>query len=656
MMKNSIKMKILSFILVFALITGAISCGWIGTETGTAYAYTSQIGSVRSSSVNVRSGPGTNYSRVGQLSVGSQVIVMDEVAGSDGQTWCKISYENDTKTGYMAKTYISMASSFTGLSDAEFEQMLTNQNFPESYKPGLRALHQEYPNWTFKAIHTGLEWDTVLSEESEIGRNLVDKSVKSSWKSVADGAYDWDNNYWPGFDGSSWQAASKEIIAYYMDPRNFLDSTYVFQFLDQKYLPSVQTAAGVEQMVKGTFMASSYTGALGNGTAAAQSASSAPSSTGSSVIVSDSHVQLIGPGQSAPATAKTQSTSTVSPGSSSSNVQGPGSGAAGPGTVVGAGGATYVDIIMKAAEESGVNPYVLTAMIIQEQGTKGNSQLISGTYSAYPGIYNYYNTEAYASGNMTATDRGLWWASQSGSYDRPWTSRQAAIIGGAKFYGEGYVNKKQNTFYLKKFNVVNSSNRYKHQYMANIRAAALEGANLSKAYSSEVKTAAHDFEIPIYLNMPASNNMPTGDGNPNNKLSSLYVNGFALTPSFNKDVTSYDLIVDPSVVTVNVVATSIASTTTITGTGAFNLQTGVNQIDVTATAQNGTPRTYSIHIVRQSGAQTGGASNDMPAGGPGATAGPGISNVTPATQTTPAKTNAGVSSGTNVVLIGPGGQ
>lgn len=40
-------------------------------------------------------------------------------------------------------------------------------------------------------------------------------------------------------------------------------------------------------------------------------------------------------------------------------------------------GQTYVDIIMKAAAQTGVNPYVLGAMILQEQGT-GKSGSISG--------------------------------------------------------------------------------------------------------------------------------------------------------------------------------------------------------------------------------------------------------------------------------------
>ena len=48
-------------------------------------------------------------------------------------------------------------------------------------------------------------------------------------------------------------------------------------------------------------------------------------------------------------------------------------------------------MIMDAAKSSGVNPYVIAAMLIQEQGVKGTSGLISGA----TGIYNSFNIESY---------------------------------------------------------------------------------------------------------------------------------------------------------------------------------------------------------------------------------------------------------------------
>lgn len=627
-MMNKFKIhKIWAFVLALILLLTSLNVS--------SFAFTSELGSIKGTNVNVRSGPGTNYSKKGMVTVGTQVVVVDEQTGSDGRVWCKVTYNNGANDGFILKDYVGTGSS-EALTDTEFGNMLTQQGFPESYKPYLKALHEKYPNWTFKAVKTGIDWDTAVANEAVVGRNLVNKSSKSSWKSTADGAYDWNTCTWPGFDGDEWKAASEDIISYYMDPRNFLDEAYIFQFLDQRYIAEVQTYKGVETIVKGTFMESAYTGALDDGTVASagSSSSSAPASSG--------NVQLISPGQ---AIALGSSPDSPSNGPSVVNV------VSGNST----SSATYVDMIMKAARVSGVNPYVLVSMIIQEQGKNGNTSMVNGS----SGVYNFYNVEAYAQNGMNATQRGLWWAGQSGSYDRPWTSREAAIVGGAKFYGEGYVMKSQNTFYLKKFNVT-STNTYKHQYMTNVRAAADEGYNLSKAYSDEIKSAAHDFEIPIFNNMPATPApLPDGDGSPNNKLSGLGVEGFSITPTFNPNTLSYDLIVDKSVVSVNVCASTYDSTAQVSGIGTFNLQSGENKINLVVTAQNKTTRTYVLNVIRQNNGPTytaglGGANS---AGGPGVTvySPGGESNVVIINPTnTSSGTGNNTSSDSHVILIGPG--
>ena len=67
------------------------------------------------------------------------------------------------------------------------------------------------------------------------------------------GAYDYTKNTWVAHDGN-WYVASREVIKYYMDPRNFLGSDTVFSFMLQGYDPSKQTEAGVRKIVKGTFL------------------------------------------------------------------------------------------------------------------------------------------------------------------------------------------------------------------------------------------------------------------------------------------------------------------------------------------------------------------------------------------------------------------
>ncbi|MDO4939923.1 MAG: SH3 domain-containing protein [Lachnospiraceae bacterium] len=654
-MVNFIKIhKIWAFVLVLAILLTSLNVS--------SFAYTSQLGSIKASNVNVRSGPGTNYSRKGMLSVGTQVVVIDEQSGSDGRVWCKITYNNGANEGFVLKDYIGMSSSPSGITTSAFDQMLSQQGFPESYKPYLRKLHEQYPNWTFKAVKTGIDWETAVQNEAVTGRNLVYKDSKSSWKSTADGAYDWNSCSWPGFDGDAWKAASEDIIRYYMDPRNFLDSEYIFQFLDQKYVPEVQTYKGVETMVKGTFMESVYTGALDNGAAGSAGSTQAVEASGvsgsSSEPVTVGGVQLISPGQALSLGSSPDTSSGGSAGSASNEPGGSISGGpafANASTSAANTSGTYVDMIMKAAGDSGVNPYVLVSMIIQEQGKNGNTSMVSGS----SGAYNFFNVEAYAQNGMSATERGLWWAGQSGSYDRPWNTAEKAIVGGAKFYGEGYVMKSQNTFYLKKFNV-SSTNTYKHQYMTNVQAAASEGYNLSKAYTSEIRNAAHDFEIPVFNNMPETPApLPEGDGSPNNKLSGLGVEGFAITPTFSSDTLSYDLIVDTSVISVNVSASAYDSNAQISGLGTYNLQSGANKISVTVTAQNKTTRTYVLNVIRQNNGPT----YKSGVGGTGSTGGPGSTVYSPGAESnvviinstnTSSGTGNNSGSGSGVILVGPG--
>ena len=119
--------------------------------------------------------------------------------------------------------------------DTQFEAQMKAAGFPTSYLDSLSALHKKYPNWQFEAVSTGLNWDDVIKNESKNGVNLVPKSGNDSTKSTASGAYDWTTNTWTIYDGSSWVAASSTYIAYYMDPRNFLNDTDIFQFESLSY-------------------------------------------------------------------------------------------------------------------------------------------------------------------------------------------------------------------------------------------------------------------------------------------------------------------------------------------------------------------------------------------------------------------------------------
>lgn len=247
---NELIKKMISYILSFAIAASmAASCLTVSAAN--------MMGSCTADVLNVRSGAGTGYSKTGTVSYGDSLTILSETTDSSGAKWYKISC--GSVTGYVSAAYVQLTSSGSqGSSDADFESYMTKQGFPESYKPYLRTLHEQHPKWIFTAQKLGVDWNTALKEECVVGRNLVHSSALASWKSMEKGAYDFNGGYWYGLDGS-WVAASKEIIMYYMDPRNFLNDTYIFMFENQSYDPSYQTESGVKTILADTFMSKSYT-------------------------------------------------------------------------------------------------------------------------------------------------------------------------------------------------------------------------------------------------------------------------------------------------------------------------------------------------------------------------------------------------------------
>ena len=394
-----------------------------------------QTGTVATMALNIRSGPGTSYRSMGLLSINKEINILDTVTGNDGKTWYYMEYNGIN--GYVAAEFIVVSSHEEYETDAKFEAYLDAHGFPESYKPYLRTLHAKYPNWNFRAARTGLSWNDVLEREGKLGKSLVSSSAPSSWKSQAAGAYDPQTGKYTSFDSGGWAAASEKIIAYYLDPRNFINQIGIFQFLTHTYDAETQTSAGLAAVVSGTFLDAAF-----------------------------------------------------------------------PET----GFATYADALMEAGRTATVNPYVLASMILVEQGTSGTGKCISGTVSGYEGYYNYYNIGAYKTASMSAVTRGLWYASRSGSYQRPWDGHFASLLGGALFYSENYVKQNKNTLYFKKWNVMNGLEDVgEGQYMTNVQGAESEAAALRKGYLSLLDSPMI-FEIPIYSGMPdAACRKPSGN-------------------------------------------------------------------------------------------------------------------------------------------------
>lgn len=269
---------------------------------------------------------------------------------------------------------------------------------------------------------------------------------------------------------------------------------------------------------------------------------------------------------------------------------------------------TYASAIYYAGKNAGVNPNVLAAMIIQEQGSLSNGS-VSGTYKGYEGIYNFFNCGAYKTSTMSAIERGLWWASGAGvnatTYGRPWNTRYKSLKGGAIFYAEGYVNSGQDTLYLKKFNVCADSKNAigTHQYMTNVQGAESEAMIMKQGYSS-LADGTIVFKIPVFKSMPSSScKKPATTGNNNNLLDSIKVIAgdevASLDRSFSRYTQKYTVAVPHDTDKVTVTAKANDSGAQVTGgSDTISLKTGTNTHYIKVKATSGLSRTYTLTIVR----------------------------------------------------------
>ena len=376
------------------IMTSAAFCSTFGVSAAASRAY------INGTNVRIRSEAALNSATLDDSTIlctvsNVYVTVNGEKKDADGHKWYNVTYNGIT--GYIKNAdYVILIDSSV---DKTFEEQLAA--FPESYRSYLRDLHAIYPNWKFYADNINITLDKAVS--LELVRKVTDlKSL--SWRSMDLGSYDWGTGKWVTTEKGRWYYVSREVIKYYMDPRNFLSANYIYTFMQQNYDPAHQTEEGLKKIISGTFLEKGY---------------SDPKDT--------------------------------------------------------AYGGSYVKVIMEAAKQSGVNPYILAATIIQEQGVNGGTGNISGTYSGYEGYYNFFNIQA---NGENPTVNGLARAKLEG-----WDTRSKSIIGGAKFCGNNYVSAGQNTYYYINYNI-KEPDRIWHQYATAVHNAASSGNRVSKTYSS----------------------------------------------------------------------------------------------------------------------------------------------------------------------------
>jgi len=308
--------------------------------------------------------------------------------------------------------------------------------FPESYRDALQALKNEHPNWTFVKQYTGCTFQEAVDAEMKGNKSLVSGSFNPCTKEL--------------LYGDNWYYCSEEILKYYLDPRNGLDITHIFEFEQLTYNASYHTVEALENYLSSTFM-NSKSNMPGMGV------------TFSAMIY---------------ALAKNES--------------------------------IYVSPFLIAAriiQEQGVNggsslisgtypgyEGLYNYFNIGASGQISSEIITSGLKTAY---------SKWGEGVSTVNGNGEKISvygdviTQYGSYN--------SIVYGARFLSGSYINNGQDTLYLQKYNVNPSSNSglFNHQYMQNISAAFSESYSTMKMYNNaNALNNAFVFKIPVFDEMP----------------------------------------------------------------------------------------------------------------------------------------------------------
>lgn len=108
-------------------------------------------------------------------------------------------------------------------------------------KAMIQAVQEEHPNWNFKVLYTGLDWDDVINGENTGHGTSPKNLVPATNKYYNTGEWVCSICGTKKYDTGSWYCASDTAIEYMMDPRNSINSTDIFQFLQLSYVDCTAT-------------------------------------------------------------------------------------------------------------------------------------------------------------------------------------------------------------------------------------------------------------------------------------------------------------------------------------------------------------------------------------------------------------------------------
>ena len=368
---------------------------------------------------------------------------------------------------------------------AGYRRDLAVRGFPASYIGSLAELRFDHPSWIFEPVPvTDLRWDEIIAKEMTPSWNLV---VYADWAPDEWNALK-EKNYTPyyakgakAYDSGAWYQASRETVAYFMDPRNWLNEREIFMFETLGFDAEAQTPEAVEKTLSRTFMAKAKCGGA-KGTFA-----ELLMDVGRRLGVSP--VFLAGRMASEQGLGAPQSLGTI--------------------------GDCLVGLSTNRSDKVG------DADIWGKRFTRGGEatqKVLAKGAAPYNGYYNFFNFRAYGLGVFEIKYNA--WVEATADETRakylgPWNTQAKAIEGGSMKIKERYIDTHRHTRYFQKFSVLPDAGDFRwKQYMQNIAAPLVEARNTAKAYAAaDTLEAPYRFLIPVYKKMPPRTSPDPAHGN-----------------------------------------------------------------------------------------------------------------------------------------------
>lgn len=141
-------------------------------------------------------------------------------------------FVNTTKLSSTAQNYYNNQTN--GDTVENYKSKLSAAGFPESYHPYLLEIHARHPDWNFVAEQLEMTFGDAVIGESGNGASLLqgkNNIFDKGYLSTASHTYNLWTDTFNEYNGEpGYYNASLEAIAYYMDPRNYLNEKYIFAF------------------------------------------------------------------------------------------------------------------------------------------------------------------------------------------------------------------------------------------------------------------------------------------------------------------------------------------------------------------------------------------------------------------------------------------